>query len=107
MREEGAQLADQQDVAVTRAVATLDSLRAVVQSDSVRVACGLMIDTLALVGIRADSVRVACLRADTVRVAEYLSTDSMKWRSQFRDRADSLLNRRRPVTPNARRDTIK
>ena len=107
MRQEGTQLADRQDVTVNRAVATLDSLRLAAQSDSVRLACGLMIDSLAIVGIRADSVRVACLRADTVKVAVYLKADSMILRGQTRDRADSLLDRRRSTPPTVRRDTIK
>jgi hypothetical protein len=107
LRDEGAYLADQQDVNVNRAVATLDSLRLVAHADSIRMSCGLMIDTLALVGVRADSVRVACMRADTIKVAEYMTADSMLLRGQVRDRADSLLNRRRITTPNARRDSIK
>jgi hypothetical protein len=107
MREEGGQLADRQDVAVNRAVATLDSLRVAAHTDSLRLSCGLMIDSLAVVGVRADSVRAACLRTDTVRVAQYLKADSLALRGQTRDRADSLLNRRRTINPNVRRDTIR
>ncbi len=106
MREEGAQLADRQDVTVNRAVATLDSLRLAARSDSVRLACGMMLDTLGIVGVRADSVRVACVRADTIKVAEYLKADSTVLRGQTRDRADSLANRRRLTDPKTKRDTI-
>lgn len=103
MREEGAVLAQQQDLAVGRAVATLDSLRLVARTDSAKVSCGLLIDTLAVVGTRADSVRSACMRADTILVAEYLKIDTMKWRASAE--GDSITLRR----PNQRpaRDTIR
>lgn len=107
LREEGAQLAQQQDLAVGRVVAELDSLRLAAQTDSAKHSCGLLIDTLAVVGIRADSVRSACMRRDTVLLAEYLKIDTMKWRPKTTD-ADTLLGRRR--TTNQRplpRDTIR
>jgi tetratricopeptide (TPR) repeat protein len=106
MRDEGGQLADRQDVAVNRAVATLDSLRLAAHTDSVRHSCGMLIDTLAIVGVRADSVRGACMRADTIKLADFLKADTMVLRGQTRDRADSLANRRRLPDPKARRDTI-
>lgn len=108
LREEGALLANQQDLAVTRAVATLDSLRIVARTDSARISCGLMIDTLSILGIRADSVRVACMRADTIKVAEYLKIDSMVWRPDLQNRADTAGGRRRinNRTP-IKRDSIK
>jgi hypothetical protein len=107
LREEGAQLANQMDVAVTRVVATLDSLRIVARTDSARISCGIMIDTLAIRGTRADSVRTACIRADTIKVAEYLKADSMMFRPDLQ-RADSIAGRRRlnPRTP-VKRDSIK
>jgi hypothetical protein len=105
-RTEGAALADQSDIAVGRAVATLDSLRVAAQTDSTRAACGLLVDTLGIVGSRADSVRGACLRADTVKVAEYLAVDTMLWRALTP--ADSAAVRRRaaPPRPRTTRDTI-
>ncbi len=106
LREEGAQLANQQDVAVGRVVATLDSLRIVARTDSARISCGLMIDTLSIIGTRADSVRVACMRADTIKVAEYMTLDSMIWRPDLRNRADSIAGRRRINTRNIKRDSI-
>lgn len=105
LKEEGAILADQQDVAVGRVVATLDSMRAVARTDSTRIACGLMIDTLALAGTRADSVRTACMRADTIKVAEYLVADTMALRGE--QPRDSVTARRRtPARGNTTRDTI-
>lgn len=107
LREEGAQLANQQDLAVTRAVATLDSLRIVARTDSARISCGLMIDTLAILGTRADSVRKACMRSDTIKVAEYLKIDTMLWRPDLQNRADSAGARRRLNTRTIKRDSIK
>jgi hypothetical protein len=107
LREEGAQLATQQDVAVGRVVATLDSLRIVARTDSARIACGLMIDTLAILGTRADSVRVACMRADTVKLAEYMTIDTMLWRPDLLKAGDTIGGRRRLPPRTIRRDTIK
>jgi hypothetical protein len=106
LREEGAALALQQDVSVSRVVATLDSLRVVARMDSTRVSCGLLIDTLAVKGIRADSVRRACMRSDTLKVAEYLKIDTLLWRRGLGDDAA----RRRPANqpkPPIRPDTIR
>ena len=106
LREEGAHLASQQDVVVTRAVATLDSLRMAARTDSAKVSCGLMIDTLAIVGTRADSVRVACMRADTIKLAEYMKIDTMVWRLD-QNRPDSAGARRRLPSRTIKRDSIK
>lgn len=107
-RNEGALLADQQDVAVGRVVATLDSLRIAARTDSTRSACGLMVDTLGLTGSRADSVRGACMRADTVKLAQYLTIDTMLWRAATP--AESAAVRRRAPTTRPRptsTDTIR
>jgi hypothetical protein len=107
LREEGAKLADQTDLAVGRVVATLDSMRVVARTDSARIRCGLMIDTLAIGGSRADSVRSACMRSDTIKIAEYLSVDTMIWRAT--NAVDSANANRRVVRPgrgNVRRDTV-
>jgi hypothetical protein len=88
-------------------VATLDSLRIVARTDSARISCGLMIDTLAILGTRADSVRKACMRADTIKVAEYLKIDTMLWRPDLQNRADSAGARRRLNTRTIKRDSIK
>ena len=105
LREEGALLAQQLDANVTRVVATLDSLRLAAHTDSTRVACGLMIDTLAITGLRADSVRSACMRADTLKIAEYLKADTMKLRQQ--EPGDSLRRRTAPRGSTVKRDSIK
>ncbi|HEY0810660.1 MAG TPA: hypothetical protein VGD49_10895, partial [Longimicrobiales bacterium] len=109
LREEGAILAQQQDVSVSRVVATLDSLRIVAQQDSTRVSCGLMIDTLAVKGSRGDSVRAACMRSDTVRIAEYLKIDTLLWKPVLTAEDSAArrrrLNTQRPTT--IRRDTIR
>jgi tetratricopeptide (TPR) repeat protein len=106
LRDQGMLLADQQDVAVMRVVATLDSLRVVARTDSARISCGLMIDTLAIIGTRADSVRVACMRADTIKVAEYMIMDTMVWRGLPAQERDSVTGRRRVSPRPVKRDTI-
>lgn len=107
LRAEGAVLADQQDLGVGRVVATLDSMRVVARTDSARIRCGLMIDTLAIAGTRADSVRTACMRSDTLKVAEYLAVDTMIWRATNAvDSATAATRRRTPARGNIRRDTI-
>lgn len=104
LRAEGAVLAQQQDVSVSRVVATLDSLRIVARTDSTRIACGLLVDTLAVTGLRGDSVRAACMRSDTLKIAEYLKIDTLLWRSV---RPDSLGRRRVTRPASVRKDTIK
>lgn len=79
LRAEAARLAQQQETGVTRMVFVLDSIRLAARADTMRASCGLMVDTLALVGIRADSVRAACLRGETKLLAVYLKADTLKW----------------------------
>ena len=98
-RSEAIAEAARRDNTVTRAVATMDSLRLVARTDSTRVACGIMIDSLSIGGIRADSVRAACLRGDRPRITMLLKVDTLMLRDSTRARADST-NARRP-----RRDT--
>jgi hypothetical protein len=69
--------ADQRDIRVGSAVARLDSLKARVRADSLRLACGTLLDSLAIAGIRADSVRSACLRGDSARVGLVLRMDTL------------------------------
>lgn len=102
LRAEAAQLAQQQEGAVTRAVFVLDSLRLAAKSDTTRTRCGVMIDTLAIAGVRADSVRAACLRGDSEMVAAHLKIDTLMWNPATRD---SLLKRAKRLAP-AKRDTI-
>jgi tetratricopeptide (TPR) repeat protein len=106
LREEGAALAQQQDLSVTRVVATLDSLRIVARTDSTRVSCGLLIDTLAVKGIRADSVRRACMRSDTLKVAEYLKIDTLLWRGRLGEEIVRKQPGKQPPKP-IKPDTIR
>jgi hypothetical protein len=64
------------DVSLGRAVGVLDSARAAARTDSIRIACGTLLDSLGVRGIRADSTRVACLRGDSARVAFVLEADT-------------------------------
>jgi hypothetical protein len=99
LREEAVQLAAQQGDAVTRAIAVLDSLTVAARTDTLRVACGMMLDSLAIKGMRADSVRVACMRSDTARIAVYLKTDTAVWLPGYTPRDSTQLRGRRRVTP--------
>ncbi len=104
LRAEAAQLAQQRESGVTRMVFVLDSIRLSAQADTVRARCGIMVDTLALAGIRADSVRSACLRGDTVLVAARLKADTLQWkRRAIQDDTMRIGPRRAPTT----RDTIR
>ncbi|MGQ0813135.1 MAG: hypothetical protein ACT4O1_01555 [Gemmatimonadota bacterium] len=107
LREEAAQLASQEGGTVLRAIAVLDSLTAAARTDTLRANCGMMLDTLALTGMRADSVRAACMRRDTTMVAGYLKIDTLAWLPGVAP-DDSLRLRRRVTAPRpAGRDTIK
>lgn len=79
-------------VAVARA--RLDTLQGIALADSLAQGCALLLDSLALGGIRADSVRAACLRSDSARVTAFLEIDTLSL-AQPRTRADSLRRRQR------------
>jgi hypothetical protein len=83
------------DVGVSRALSALDSSRSAARSDSLRVACGSLIDSLQVRGVRADSVRGACLRGDSERVTLMLRADS----TALQDSARAAAARPRPVQP--------
>lgn len=72
LRDDAAREADARDAGVLRAVAVLDSVKTAARADSVKLACGSLVDSLALRGMRADSVRGACVRGDTSRIAFWL-----------------------------------
>jgi hypothetical protein len=65
------------DVGVGSVVARIDSIRAVALADSARITCGILVDSLALTGVRSDSTRAACMRSDSARLAEVLTIDTM------------------------------
>jgi tetratricopeptide (TPR) repeat protein len=107
LKTEATVLAQRQETAVSRAIAVLDSITAAARADTVLAACGVMLDTLAITGIRADSVRTACVRRDTVNLALYLTADTLAWRPATP--GDSIRRRiRRPgTTTSTIRDSIK
>lgn len=78
MRDEALADALVRDVTLGRATSVLDSTRAAARSDSVRIGCATLVDSLAITGIRADSTRAACLRGDSARVAWVLSADTTR-----------------------------
>lgn len=84
----------QRDNAVTRAAAVIDSLRLAARTDSTRVSCGILVDSLAVAGIRADSIRAACMRFDRARIGALLRMDTLLLRDSTRARADSARAKR-------------
>lgn len=101
LRAEGQQLAQQHEGAVTRAVFVLDSIKLAARADTVRIGCGLMLDTLALTGIRKDSVQLACLRGEPDVVTLYLKADTMSWKARPAARDSVLRAKRRAVTKDS------
>ena len=100
LRAEALADAIRRDVAVGRAISALDSTRTAARNDSVRIGCGMLIDTLGIGGIRADSTRTACLRGDTARVRFVLQSDTVLLR-------DSAAVSERPAVPGrAAPDTV-
>ena len=85
---------------VGRAVALMDSVRVAARNDSTRISCGIMIDSLAVGGIRADSIRSACMRHDRERIGLLIKIDTLLLRDSTKVLADSLRSKTR-----ARRDT--
>jgi tetratricopeptide (TPR) repeat protein len=69
--------AQARDVAVSVAIAEIDSITSAVRADSVALTCGFFADSLGLAGIRRDSVRAACLREDQLLVDSFLVVDTM------------------------------
>jgi hypothetical protein len=92
---EASTVASRQESSVNRAAAVIDSIKLAAKNDSTRLSCGILIDSLAVRGIRADSIRAACLRGDRTRVTVLLRTDSLVLRDSARVRADSLAKVRR------------
>ncbi|NJD10201.1 MAG: tetratricopeptide repeat protein [Gemmatimonadetes bacterium] len=86
------------DLRVGRAVAVLDSLRLLARTDSMRLRCGSLLDSLTLHGIRADSVRAACLRSDSAGITRFLAIDTLQLR-------DSVATR--GARPKVVRDTLQ
>ncbi|HSL70390.1 MAG TPA: hypothetical protein VK864_09120 [Longimicrobiales bacterium] len=100
--KEAAVEARRQENSVGRAVALMDSMRAAARMDSTRVSCGILLDSLAVTGIRADSIQSACLRGERDRVATLIRIDTLLLRDTAKLRADSARAKTR-----ARKDTAK
>jgi hypothetical protein len=100
LREEALADAVTRDAVVGRAVAVLDSIRDLARSDSMRISCGALIDTLAIAGIRADSTRSACLRGDTARVRVVLAADTVSLRAPPESDANPRPGRARRASPD-------
>jgi tetratricopeptide (TPR) repeat protein len=96
LRQDAISQAISRDVVLGRAVSVLDSTRTAARNDSVRIACGMLIDSLSIGGIRADSTRTACFRGDTARVRFVLNVDTVLLRDTAA--ADPLSQRR--ATPD-------
>src|SRR5690606_5281631 len=94
------------DVMVGRAITVLDSTRMVARNDSARIACGMLLDSLDVAGIRADSTRTACLRGDTARVRFVLGVDTVLLRDTTRNADPTLDPGRVPPDTIARPDTV-
>lgn len=107
LRTEATALAQQHETVVSRAIAVLDSITASARADTVLAACGVMLDTLAITGVRADSVRTACLRRDSVNLALYLAIDTLAWRPATPDSIRRRIRRPGTTTPTTARDTIR
>jgi hypothetical protein len=99
---EASGVAARRELTVNRAVTTMDSLRLVARTDSTRITCGIMLDSLAVAGIRADSIRAACMRGDRPRIALLLKADTLMLRDSTKALADSLARAR-----GIRRDTTR
>lgn len=95
LRDQAMAEADQRDATVAQAVSLLDSARLAARTDSLKIACGALIDSLGIIGIRSDSVRAACIRADTMAIDSFLRVDTLLLLDSVQVQADSL-----------RRDTI-
>lgn len=60
--------AEKRDALVVQTIAQLDSARQAGVQDTVALRCGVLLDSLAVVGVAGDSVRAACIRSDTLRL---------------------------------------
>ncbi|MBX6365684.1 MAG: hypothetical protein IRZ00_17590 [Gemmatimonadetes bacterium] len=112
LRADAAREAEARDAGVLQAVAVLDSVKAAARADSVKLACGSLVDSLALRGGRADSVRSACVRGDTSRVAFWLAQkDSVVADTASRAAPAGAMPPRAPMPGSGpgstRRDTIR
>lgn len=90
LRNDAVDEASRRETVVGRAVVLIDSLRFAAHTDSVRLTCGVLVDSLAVSGIRADSIRSACMRNDRIRIDSLMKVDTLMLRENARVRPDSL-----------------
>ena len=98
LRADATRVAEQRDASVRTTIAQLDSVRAAARRDSVSLSCGLMLDSLAIGGMRGDSIRAACIRGATLRMDSIIA-DSLYLRPATADSART--NRRRTLLPDS------
>ena len=94
LRAEAIALGISGDLSVGRAVAVRDSIRLTLLRDSLMTRCAVLVDSVAVKGVRADSTRAACLRNDTARVNIVLRMDT----TLLRPKRDSIPGSVRPDT---------
>ena len=97
LRDEAERYAGQRDAFVALTLATLDSVKAAAKADSIKVACGALLDSLGVAGIRGDSLRAACIRADSARFEFFLRADTASLRDAATTANDtaSIMDTRR------------
>ncbi|MEO5509473.1 MAG: hypothetical protein ABIV28_01180 [Longimicrobiales bacterium] len=91
LRTEAIAIAAAGDVSVSRAVALRDSVRAVLQRDSVLLRCNTVIDSLAVKGVRRDSTHAACIRSDSTAMMLMLRMDTMLLKPKRLDTLDVIM----------------
>lgn len=72
LRATAAREAERRDALVVQTIAEMDSVAAAAAEDSMRLGCGLLLDSLGLTGLRGDSVGAACVRGDSARMDSIL-----------------------------------
>ena len=83
--------AEKRDALVVQTIAQLDSARQAGVQDTVAMRCGVLLDSLAVVGVAGDSARAACIRSDSLRLDSIVAGQL-----RFAD----------PDAPRTRRDTM-
>lgn len=90
--------ASRRDALVEGAVASLDSIRANARTDSLKLRCGGILDSLAFTGILADTVRAVCMRGQPLNIDSLLASDTLRPRRRGRDDLGDSVPRRRVPT---------
>lgn len=99
--------AERRDALVVQTIAELDSVAEAAVLDSVAARCGILMDSLAIVGALGDSARAACARSDTLRLDSIVQgllrfdVDSSGRRTGRDTLRDTFLTAVRPGAPGA------